>query len=146
MGSMILGLGSNQGELDLTRSELPTHQDFESRLVILREFVEREKELPGCCFIDLPNQDSSLRIAVDMRGNLTHIVVGCPGEIWLTLNKEGEVTSILGAIQGANQRILSVQGASREEKERAVSILIATIEEQGRFVSIAEIRRESTQL
>lgn len=146
MGEMILGLGSNQGEIDLARSELPTHQDFESRLVILREFVEREKELPGCCFIDLPNKGSSLRIAVDMRGNLTHIVVGCPGEIWITLNRQGETSSLLGAMQGANQRILNAQAAPRDEKERAVSSLIDTIEAQGRFVSFAEIRKESTQL
>lgn len=145
MGEMFFGLGNSQGVMDLTTSELPNHQDFESRLVILRQFVAQEKELPGCCFIDLPNQDRSLRIAVDMRGSLTQIVVGCPGEIWLTLNNEGETTSILGAMQGANQRILSVQGGCEEEKERAVSILIATIEAQGRFVSIAEIRGESAQ-
>lgn len=128
---------SDATDLTYSACSLTAEEKRLARIDVLMHFVAMEQDLPGCCFIELMLSDQSITVAVDARGNLIHLIVGCPGQIWITLDRAtGNVTSMLASPTGRST--IASATAAKHDQERVIDTLIETIRESGIFVGVMQ--------
>lgn len=119
--------------------DLRAQSDYSHRLTLLADFVAREKELPGCCVIDVTFPSGVLRISVDMRDKGAVLALGAPGEIWIELDENGATSFLMATVEF---QTVQIDDSTKKAAESSVDAVIQAIRERGRFVSIDEGRRE----